>query len=161
MLDFRTSVNSAPDVYCIDFAHAQLLRGKLGTAGNLSPWHRLGRAAQNAAVCSWLRRVQADPTLYLCVAASLAHLPFGIGAVHKWPINLFSVNIHDKQDWFFTIFREAIFRYVKSKMRSAIWRYIFLTVYLTSLPHPNPCFALGVPLRSSVVRAVIYCLSNI
>ena len=31
--------------------------------------------------------------------------------------------------------------------------YIFLTVY--------PCFALGVPLRSSVVRAVIYCLSNI
>jgi len=36
--NFRTSVNSAPDVYCIDFAHAQLLRGKLGTAGNLSLW---------------------------------------------------------------------------------------------------------------------------
>jgi len=30
----------------------------------------------------------------------------------------------------------------------------YLAYLISNLPHPNPCFALGVPLRSSVVPAI-------
>jgi len=37
------AVISAPDVYVTAFAHAESVGGKLGPAGNLSPWHRRTR----------------------------------------------------------------------------------------------------------------------
>jgi len=56
-----------------------------------------------------------------------------VGLCNRWTINLFSVNIHDKQDWFFTIFREAIFRYYSRGF----------SVTMLYIPHPNPSFPLG------------------
>ena len=55
-----------------------------------------------------------------------------------------------------------IFTYTKTDIRYFPWMEIcfYVRAYLyalTYLPHPNPSFVLGVPLRSSVVPAVYMC----
>ena len=75
-------------------------------------------------------------------------------AVPHWQMGEHIAKHHRRRCW--SICLNVIFRLSQTKISGPKTPFSVCTLfwcYLTSLPHPNPCFAFGVPLRSSVVLA--------